>query len=55
MKVTVQVKYATTPTGIPGCNTVVTLDTTDTSYSALKEMIQARFHGWYNIQILSVK
>ena len=54
MSVRVQIKYATTPTSTPSSCTCVTLNTTDTSYSALKEMIQAQHPGWYNIQIISV-
>ena len=54
MSVRVQIKYATTPTSTPSSCTTVVLNTTDTSYSALKEMIQAQHPGWYNIQIISV-
>ena len=54
MSVRVQIKYATTPTGTPGNSTTVTLNTSATSYSALKEMIKAQHPGWYNIQIIGV-
>lgn len=54
MSVRVQIKYATTPTSTPSSCTSVTLNTTDTSISGLKEMIKAQHPGWYNIQILGV-
>ena len=54
MTVRVQIKYATMPNATPSSCTSVTLSTSDTSYSALKEMIQAQHPGWYNIQIISV-
>ena len=54
MSVRVQIKYATTPTSTPSSCTSVTLNTTDTSISGLKEMIKAQHPGWHNIQILGV-
>ena len=51
MSVTVQIKYTTVPTGIPGSCTSVVLNTTDTSISGLREMIKAQHPGWHNIQI----
>ena len=42
MSVRVQIKYATTPTSTPSSCTSVTLNTTDTSISGLKEMIKAQ-------------
>ncbi len=55
MTVKVSIKYSTTPNSVPGMCTTVTLNTTDTSHSALKAMIEAKYHGWYNVQIVEVK
>ena len=54
MSVRVQIKYATTPTGTPNSCTTVTLNTTDTSVSGIREMIQAQHPGWHNIQIIKI-
>lgn len=50
----VRIKYSTTPGSTPTMNTSVTLNTTETSHSALKSMIKAKYPGWYNIQIIEV-
>jgi len=56
MTVRVRIRYSSSknssapPSGV----TTVSLNTTDTSYSALKAMIEAKYPGWSNIQIIEI-
>ena len=51
MRLTVSIKYATTPNGVPFLNTPVTDDFPSDRISDIKEQIKKKHPGWYNIQI----
>ena len=55
MTVEVHYRYSTTPNGYAEYITTERLTTTDTSYFALKAMIEAKYPHRYNIVFIDVK
>ena len=55
MMVRVRIRYSSSKnSSAPSGVTTVSLNTTDTSHSALKAMIEAKYPGWSNIQIIEI-
>lgn len=55
MTVEVRYKFSPTPNGNAGGSYTERLDTTDTSYFALKAMIEAKYPNRYNIGIIGMR
>lgn len=54
VRVTFRYSSSSNPNSRPSGKTNLTLTTTDTSYSALKAMIQAKYLGWHHIEIVDI-